>query len=408
MPLLIALCCLIPCLRNYCIERSKKWCGVNHFDKQGVLDLDAEIDEDVVETAPPVGPARILKCVNGLVGFLALACLILVIVGLGGNPSIAAFLLGALSASTLLFAGMGFMAGYDKARGVSCAPVIYLYIVFFAFVFWLFAALYAMAFPDALGKTLEKRWPMVSQAFPKGVLKEKLTEGEADQLLADNALNLAIFYIGLGTLLFLQLVAVIRIVTLPIVAASFYTVINWMLLVFGLGQWAIAGYSSKLAEALPEIQTGIIGFGIMGFWWVSTSIYGIVASHKKTVKYLAVAMAITCLSVILTLALAAVVFLAVDNVDKILEGISDDDLSRATSALGLTTGSRNDIAEGVRNNLRSLGLFGICIMLSMIVMLGTNAYFVHKVRMYWKKVEETGRAPGGGRKVTPVGDYRGR
>jgi len=401
MPLLIALCCLVPCCRNFWIGRCKKYCGVNHFTKEGVLDLDAEIDAHTKETAPPAGPAKVLKCVNGFIFFLALIALLLTVAGLGtgkNGPSIAAFMLAGLSLSTMLFAFMGFMAGHDKARGVSCAPIIYLFIVFFAFVFWIFAALYAMAFPEALGKTLDRQWPTIRDSFPEGVLPATLSDGKASDVLADNAPMVAGFYIVLGLCLLLQLGAVIKIVTLPVLAASLYTVCNWVLLGFGVGLWGAAGYASTLADSLPEISGVVGGLGFMGFYFVATSIFAIVASHKKTVKWLGAAMGITVLSVILTLALATAVFLATGSVDEILANVADDDLARATAALGLQNGSREDIAEGVRNNIRTLGLFGICVILMMGTMLVANAYFLHKVRKYWEKQSIK---PAGGRRVTP-------
>mmetsp|Transcript_24599 Transcript_24599/g.85546 ORF Transcript_24599/g.85546 Transcript_24599/m.85546 type:complete len:1232 (-) Transcript_24599:195-3890(-) len=398
-PLLLMICCCFPCFRNRVVGKFRKYCGVDHFDRAGTLYMHSQAlaEQDMVE--PPEVPGRILIMTNGFIAFLAIAAFFVTMSGVAsGRISVAAAFLLTMSLSTLMFSIMGMCAGCKESRGVSCFAVTYLYVVFFSSLFFLFSCMYAVSFPSAMGRIIERQWPKISETVPEGWLPATLAEGEGEELLSTYAAAAFVMAIVLGSILIAELWAIIKVVTIPVMAASMYTVINWVLLVSGLGFFGLAGYTARFAvggdtSSLSKNVLMVVGFFVfMGVYFVVLSIVELVASHKKTVKWLSVSMCMSVVTMLLTLLGAIVMFQATRDVEDTVGRLTDDQIGEISSALGFTNGSREGVIESLRNNMRTMGMFGMCVIIMMCCLVAANWFFLEHVRRHYARARKAAAA----------------
>lgn len=395
-PILLMFCCMFKCFRDRVVNPFRTCCGVNHFDQEGNLYMKSGDLHDQPKTSPPETPAKVLMGLNCLVAFISVVMFLMTMSGIAtGRISIAAAFLIAGSVTVCGFSFIGFCAGCRDSEGVSCFAVVYLYIVFFSSLFFLFSCGYAVSFPSAMGGIIERQWPKISETVPEGILPETLDEGDGEELLQTYAAHAFVLALLMGSVLIAELWATIKIVTIPVLAASMYTVINWVMLFAGIAFFGIAGYTARFAVG-GEISDGVkivAGlFGTLGVYFMLLAILEIVASHKKTPRWLSFSMCLSVITMLFTMLGAVVMFQATRDVGDTMEKLTDEQIASISEALGFTNGSREAIIESLRNNMRTMGMFGMCVILMMCCLVASNWFFLVHVQRHVARTKKAAAA----------------
>lgn len=383
---IVLLCLLIPPFRYWAVHRGKYCCGVNHFTREGHVDADGEIDDDVVAEKPPKVPSMVLLGTNTLVllcGLFLLGAAVYAVIN--GRVSDAGPMIIALSSTTVTFSVMGAYGAVKESRGISCVIVSYFYMVFPSCMGFIFFVLIAVLFPASLEAFLEKKWATIVDATPQNAVPETIEEGGGLQYFEDRIAAVVVVITVMFIIFCLNLIMSCWIITPPIVASTMMIIASYSFVFMGFCIVGMGGYVTAFQSDLgADVSTFAAIAVCFGVYLMAANILAVAAAFKKDRTYLLSSMCCELLTFLLFCAGSAGVFAIVPDVGDMMDSLTDVQRAALTRKMGLAGLSRGELVASLQAQARSLGLFFAVITLVVLCQMVSNGYFLYRVRRHVK------------------------
>jgi hypothetical protein len=385
--------CTCRCLRDRCINCSKRLCGARTFEPPGGHGPIDENDKTGVHL-PPVS-ARVL-CAANTVTLLAGIAIVAFIGYLLKTTKIFTAALNVLGMGVIitLLSFSGIMSSRAKSvHGPSCWLLTYFFVDLSVTVLLVYFIAYTLGFQNWASYVSSYYNLIVASGFV--ALPANATYAEGIAKVTDVVKSNMNYMMALsGCVLFVFLVTIIvaaRIMTVRVLTSILLTFVNNILLVFGTLFLAVGIYIAASNSASLGAMTQIIGYiCALGAIFMIVSIASHVGVAKKSFPIL---MVFIVLSLGLLAASAAGVWVCFNRADWIVTWVNAQDdtvLGKISSSMNMTL-SKADLILKLQSNLQMLGLgFAVMLILQIVAILcaGLFLYFVK----LWKI--ENGVRPG--------------
>lgn len=372
--------CAMPCCRDKMINCGKRCCGASQFDKD-------YYDDDEVEAAKYVGDVPHAKLVPWAswtvfaVNFLTLV-VGLAMMGLTVFASVTAqiydvalTLLG-LSFLIALVSAVGVFASRKRAEhGPSCWLLLYFYANVILMILLLWAVIYNIALNN-WRNYVQTNWSELSQVLPSSYRQGSTTNQQIDfatGVIQSNMKNIAALAAAVLAVYGLAIIAAIRLIHFRTLASMTLAVMSHVYLVTG---FLIIGVGFYLFRAVGATTSGVIIAVVLavGFFMVSLACIAYVGIFRKNTLVIMVYMVLVVAAVGLLCYAIALFVGQQGTVAKYVDGLSDVELGKIATALGLSV-TKDDIVVNLADYLNQLALAaGLLIIINVVILWSGISY----------------------------------